>query len=429
MRKLLTFFAFVLTGVALTAVPAPAQAAPVWYYSASTGATYVNVLNSTVSSDLTAQTSISGGPSKTAQNSTAAVDVSKLLSVGAAQTKTSAVNTGNEVTMTSWARTAGVNLLNGLITADALETTTTTVGKADGTVSATGETKLLGLKIIGVKLPLTIPKNYSVSIPGVATITANTTIQKGDSELSSTNSWALAVQLLKPRDGYAAGVTLIVNPMVQYITGVEPSSEPARLAGFSFSSRVQANVGDAVKVVSDPTAYIGVPMAGSNGNTLKNSTVSANVPGVLTLGTLTSTSTSSRDEVGNADVLTTNKTAGINVLGGLVKADAIEVSAHGVYKLNTQTNKFEYTSELKMTTLNLVIAGQAIPVNVGPNTTLNILGLGKVELNKQVTYPGSKMNRIDGLKITLDTAQAGLPVGATIEFAIAATIITPGSNG
>ncbi len=80
---------------------------------------------------------------------------------------------------------------------------------------------------------------------------------------------------------------------------------------------------------------------------------------------------------------------------------------------------------MKMTTVNLVIAGNAIPVNVSPNTSIDVAGLGKVELNKQGVDAGKKINRIDGLRITLNTAQAGLPpVGAVIEFAIAATQMT-----
>ena len=72
----------------------------------------------------------------------------------------------------------------------------------------------------------------------------------------------------------------------------------------------------------------------------------------------------------------------------------------------------------------LVIAGQAIPINVSPNTAIDVAGLGRVELNKQGVSESQKINRIDGLRITLNTAQAGLPVGAVIEFAIAATQMT-----
>lgn len=430
MRKLLTFAAVVMTSVAFTAVPAPAHAAPTWFYTAWTGATYVNVLNSTVSSDLTAQSAVSGTGDRTSSNSTAAVDVSKLVSVGAAQSTTSATNNGGSVTMKSWARTAGVKLLDGLITADALETTTTTVGNADGTAAApTSDSKLLGLKITGVNVPINIPKNWVVTIPGVAVISANYSLQTNEKGLYGTRAWALTVQLLKARDGYQAGVTIGINPIAQYLQQGDPEAVSATVSGYSYSSRVQADVGDGVKVVSNPTALLTVPLSTSDGETRQNSTASASVPGLLTLGALKSTNVSNRDDQGNANVTATNQTAGLNLLGGLIKADAIQVSATGRYQYNAQTQKFDYTSEMKMTTVNLVIAGQAIPINVSPNTKIDIAGLGAVELNRQEVVPSSRANRIYGLRITLDTAKAGLPVGAVIELAVASTTIKAGSKG
>lgn len=421
-RKLLSLFAFLATVFALVAVPSPsAQAAPVddWNYSANTGATYVKALGSTVSSDLTAATAISGGPARTSSNSTAAANVTGLLSIGAAETKTWATKSGGNIQIDSWARVAGVNLLNGLIKIDAVESTVTTTGKPDGTSSAVGNHKLLGIKILGVNLPVDIPKNYAVNIPGVAAISLNSTFHAGTSELAGTRSWAVAVQLLKPRDGFNAGTIIIASPVNHYLQEAVPAANAPRLGGFAYSSRIQAKVGTQISVVSDPTAYTGTPFNGSNGTTLRNSTATVSLPGIATLGTLTSTSTSSRDSTtGNADITNTNKTVGLNLLGGLIKADAIEVTA------SAKLVDGKWTQSMKMTTVNLVIAGQQIPINVSPNTSIDVAGLGKVELNKQGVSESQKINRIDGLRITLNTAQAGLPVGAVIEFAIAATQMT-----
>ncbi|WP_028654584.1 choice-of-anchor P family protein [Nocardioides sp. J54] len=420
-RKLLSLIAFLATATALVAVPAPAQAAPVddWNYSANTGATYIKALGNIVSSDLTAQTAINGGPARTHSNSTAAANVLNLASVGAAETRTTATKDGANIKIESWSRTAGVSLLNGLIKLDAVESTVVTTGKPDGTSSAVGNHKLLGIKILGVNLPVNIPQNYGVNIPGVAAISLNTTYHAGTSELSATRSWAVAVQLLKSRDGYDAGTVIILSPVNHYLQEATPAANAPRLGGFAYSSRIQAKVGTQISVVSDPTAYTGTPFDGSNGNTLRNSTATVSLPGIATLGTLTSTSTSKRDSSnGNAEITNTNKTVGLNLLGGLIKADAIEVTA------SAKLVDGVWTQSMKMSTVNLVIAGQKIPIDVAPNTAIDIAGLGKVEINKQGTLPAQKINRIDGLKITLDTAQAGLPVGAVIELAIAATQMT-----
>lgn len=427
MRKLLSFIVFALAGVALVAVPAaPAQAAPTWFYTAWTGATYANVLNSTVNSDLTAQSAVAGTGDASNSNSTAGVDVTGLASVGAAQTRTTATNSTGGVTVTSWARTAGVSLLDGLISADALETTTTSVGKSDGTLgSVTTDSKLVNLKIVGIEVPLNIPKNWSVTIPGVATVNANYTLQATEKGQHRVLAWALGVQLLKARNGYGAGATIVVNPLAHNFHQSDPEAE-VRVGGFAFATRAQAKVGDAVKIVSDPTAFRAVPIVTSDGAELSNSTASVNVPGLLTVGAVKSSNVSSRDEAKeNATVTSSNQTAKLNLLGGLITADAIGVTATGSYQRNAATGKFEYTSEMKMTTVNLVIAGQEIPIDVSPNTKINVAGLGLVEINKQVSAPATRANLIYGLRITLDTAQAGLPVGAVVELAVAHTIIYP----
>lgn len=419
-RKLVSLIAFVLMGAGLVAIPAtPAHAAvDEWNYSANTGATYIKALGGVVQSDLTAQTAIAGGAQGSQKNSTAAANVGTLVSVGAAETKTTSVKSGGNIELTSNARVAGVNLLNGLIKIDAVETTVTTTGKPDGTSSHVANTKLAGIKILGINLPLDIPKNYGVNIPGVAAISLNFSAHAGTQELSATRGWAVAVQLLKAQNGFDAGTTIVLNPVNHYLQEAVPADNAPRLGGFTYASRISAKVGTQINVVSDPTAFVATPFNGSNGNELRNTTATISLPGIATVGAITSTSTSKRDPNGDAEIVNANRTAKINVLGGLIKADAIQVEATG--KLVNGV----WTQSLKMTTLNLVVAGIQLPVNVSPNTAIDVLGLGKVELNKQAVAPGSKANRIDGLKITLDTAQAGLPVGAVIEFAIAGTLIT-----
>ncbi|WP_418060191.1 choice-of-anchor P family protein [Pimelobacter simplex] len=432
-RKLVTLVAFALGGAGLVAVPAPAHAAdPVyWSYSASTGATYIKVLDGVVQSDLTAQSGVTGGAkSSSSKNSTAAVKVLNLAEVGAVETKTDAVVqkalVGQTTTLKSFARTAHVSLLGGLISADALETNVTTTGRADGSASYTANSRLANIKIAGIKLPLNIPKNYAVTIPGVASVTLNYALHgkydQPEGDLAGTMAWAVGITLLKPLGGYSAGVTLLVNPVNQYLSEVAPASG-ASLGGTAYGTRIQAHVGDDIQVVSDPTARVGTPVGSSNGRTLTNSTLGVRVPGILTTGVISSTTTSKKDAYGNAEVTNTNQTAGINLLGGLVKANAIKVSAAG----KLQDGK--WTSTMDMQLVNLVIAGQKIPINVSPNTILNIAGLGKVALNLQQTSTnGAFQNAITAVKITLDTAQAGLPIGATVELGVAYTAIAPSAG-
>ncbi|GAA3681582.1 hypothetical protein GCM10022237_45630 [Nocardioides ginsengisoli] len=400
------------------AMPSSAQAANVaWAYNAATGATFIKAVGGVVQSDLTAQSAVSGGAfSRAASNSTVGGKVGQLLTVGAAETKTIAdydATTGTK--LTSWARTAGVSLLGGLIKVDAIETKSETLAKPDGTVTHTGNSSLLGIKIIGVDLPVTIPKNFSVTVPGVAIVSLNYDMSGTDANGAIALNWAIAVQLLKPQGDFNVGTTILVNPVNQSLLKAEPSGG-AVLGGFAFGTKIAANVGSDIKVVSDPTAQIGVPFSSSGGKTLRNTTATLAVPGLLNTGAITSTSTSTKNGK-DAEITTSNELVGLNVLGGLIKADAIKVTAHGKRVGST------WTGDMSMTLVNLVIAGQTIPINVSPNTTINIANLGKVEINRQVTNKNLRSNQIHAIRITLDTAKAGLPVGAVIEIGSAATII------
>ena len=434
-RKYIWLPVLAMLGLGLTAVPAPAQAADpiVWSYAASTGATYIKVLDGVVQSDLTAQSGVTGGAKGgSSKNSTAAVKVKGLAEVGAVETTTDAEVTPflgqTQTTLKSWARTAHVDLLGGLITADALETKVSSYARSNGTHGYTANSRLANIKIAGIKLPLNIPKNYSVTIPGVANVTLNYTmhgkVEQDEGDVVGTLGWAVGITLLKPLGGYSAGVTLLVNPVNQYLSEVTPSPG-ATFFGSAYGSQVKADVSDAVTVVSDPTARVITPMGGSEGRTKSNATLAVNVPGVLRTGVINSTTTSDKDAFGNGEITNTNRTAGINVLGGLVKATAVKVTASG------KLDEGKYTGGMKLELVNLVIAGQKIPIDVSPNTIINVAGLGEVSLNRQETSTagGAYQNKITAVKITLNTAQAGLPVGAVVELGVAYTAIAPPVNG
>ncbi len=422
MRKLATIFTVGLVGASVALAPTPtAQAADVVYtYQAATGGTQVKVLGNTVRSDLTAASSVSGGPqSATSKNSTAAVNVEGLIRTGAVETLTSATVESSGTTLTSAARTANVNLLNGLIKVDLVTTTASTTGHTDGTSSISGGTELAGIHIVGVDLPVNIPDNFVVRIPGVAAITLNyrqhTLFDGGIYDVG----WAIGVRLLEPRAGYPEGARVLVNPFVHILAEAGPTTG-ARLGGVAYGTRVRADVGDGIQVVSDPTARLGTPYFSSNGLTLENRVVGAHVPGLLTTDEIISTSTSTKNGK-NAEIHNTNELAGLNVLSGLITADAIKVVAHG------KLVDGDWTSRMRMTFVNLVIAGAEIPIDVSKNTIIDVAGLGKVAINRQTTNTapnkGIYQNQINGIRITLSTERAGLPVGAVVEIGFASTLI------
>lgn len=412
LRFLLLPLALVL---ALVGLQAPAQAADAkWGYVATAAGTTIKAGSGLVISNQTAQSAITGtAVPNTSKQSVATVEAKGVVRTGAVETSATAkaVTGGTEVK--SWARTAGVNVLNGLITADAVESHLTTIARPDGTLTSTGGTRLVGIKIAGINLPVDIPKNYTVTIPNIATVTLNAYANHSASGGTASQGWALGVALLRSQGTVPSGATIIVNPMYQTVIPATPTA--AGLTGHAYGTKAVAKVGDSVTVEAPATAMLRTPPGGSGGKTLRNTTLGVNVPGVLSTGAVESTSTSSRfgtNEL-DADVRNTNELARVNVLAGLVTADAIKVTAHSRRVNGT------CSGSASMTLVNLKVGGTTIPLNVAPNTTIKVGDLAKVVVNQQIRQGCGTLAR--GVYITLLKPQGELPVGAEIEVAKAAT--------
>jgi hypothetical protein len=402
--------------VSLMGVPATAGTGT-YQYAAYTGGTLIRAAGTTISSDLTAQSAISGNSvPNSSTNRVASVHVGDIANVGVVETSTTAASFGllGGVRIHSHAKTAGVNLLGGLIKADAVETDVITTGIPGQPLTSEGVTKYVNLRIVGVELPVNIPKNYKVQVPG-ATIVINASYsQELDGGVLTHTGYGLGIWLLNPYQGAPTGSTIILNPTFAGMAPPVPVEQPT-VGGYAYGTQVLASAGSDVKGQVGKTATVGVPPGSSGGKLARNTTATVKVPGVINLGAVTSTSQSFA-EPGYADVTTTNEIAGVNLFNGLITADALKV---------VSTSKKEngvLTRSMKLTFVNLVVAGNPIDIDVAPNTTINVAGLGKVVINDQIKTFNA--NRIRGIYIKLLEPNGGLETGAEVEVAVAASWIT-----
>jgi len=404
--------------VSLMGLPAANGGTGTYQYAAYTGGTLIRAVGTTISSDLTAQSAISGNfTPNSSTNRVSSVHVSTIANLGVVETSTTAANFGlnGGVRIHSHAKTAGLNLLNGTIRADAVETDVITTGVPGQPLTSEGVTKYVNLRIVGVELPVNIPKNYKVTIPGLATIVINASYsQELDGGVLTHTGYGLGLWLLNPYQGAPTGSTIILNPTFAGMAPPVPVEQPT-VGGYAYGTQVLASVGSDIKGQVGKTATVGVPPGSSGGKLARNTTATVKVPGVINLGAVTSTSQSFA-EPGYADVTTTNEIAGLNLFNGLITADAMKVVA---------TSKKEngvLTRSMKLTFVNLVVAGNPIDIDVPPNTTINVAGLGKVVINDQIKTFNA--NRIRGIYIKLLEPRGGLETGAEVEVAVAASWIT-----
>ncbi|HEY2166830.1 MAG TPA: choice-of-anchor P family protein [Jatrophihabitantaceae bacterium] len=382
------------------------------------GGSIVHAVNGTVTSALTAASSIEGPRLQTDTNSAASINVADLVQAGAVSTSTSSFAIPGGVEVLSHARTAGVSLLGGAIKVDAVDTFATST-YIDGLTSSDTFTTLVGLHVAGKKIPVNIPKNFQINIPNIARLILNVqyTVQQDGAVM--TQGAGLYLSLLKPRGQNAIGAEVMLNPTYSAIQLVNPTLNHY-VAGHAYGSRITAGVGQLVNIQSDPTAPISMPGGGTNGVTNYNTIAAADLAPLLQVGAVT-TSATGTDTSSVLDATTTSEIAGLNLLNGLIKVDAIKVTAHAHGTVNGSGALTSPFTDGSATLVNLIIAGKKISLNTSPNTVINVLNLGTITIDS--IQSTSTAILVKALDIKISTAQAGLPVGAEIQLGVASASV------
>lgn len=404
----------VLSGVAgsIAAAAAFVVAAPVANAAGSTvphlvgsaaGST-VSALSGAVTSGPTAASSVNTlTPGRVSSNAVAQANVAKVLNLGAVTTQTATESVAGGLAVVAHARTAGVNLLNGAVTVQAVDTTATST-LVGTTVASTVHTDYVGLSIGGKPVKATSKPNTVIRVPGVVKVVLNYEKTTHGASAGSATGAGLLVTVLN-----GAGAIVTLNPVHSSITQVGQGYAP--LTGFAYATRVFATVDGAVNVYSGPTGATAMPPAGTHGRNVSNNTAAVNLPNVATAGAAGSTA---NGVVGNlhSEARESVSIAKVNLLGGLIRADALTGTADVSLRSGHPPVA---TANCKL--VNLVIDGHAIPVNAAPNSTISVGNLATVYLNRQVLT--GRTASVVVLEVVLTTAGYGLPAGADVQVGVA----------
>jgi hypothetical protein len=422
--RVLAVGAATVLAASVSAVPlSPASAATGYAYFGATGGTQIQAVGTTISSSMTAMSQVAGvsNPASTS-NQLATVKAAPLANIGAVKTSETATRAGDGWKLEGTARTAGVNLLNGLVKVDAVETATSAQLNSTEPAAGTGSTRFVNLTIAGKSYPVDLPRNTTVTVPGIATVVLNYQNIGTAGGALVTQGAGMVVTLLKAQGTAAIGSTIVLNPSFGL---VQQASAPggASLGGVAYGAFVLAHAGDNVEAKTTRAAYEVMPMMGTNSLVLENHTARASLSGVLNATTIASTAEGLSSPALNYAKLAT-RTARVNVfpslLGSLIHADALGSDA-SVSKENGVTTMTGHSQFV-----NLVVAGQKIAADVGPNTTIHVDNLGYVTLNEQKQWAidgFAHVEQVIALHIVLDTARAGLPVGAEIQLGVSQAIV------
>lgn len=375
------------------------------------GGSQVRAANNTITSDLTAASNMNvwGHADLKDSAKAAGVSVPNLVSADGVTTSTESRTISGGFELISHAKTAGVRLLGGAITLDAVDTTAT-ARIVNNKVSSDTRTTFVGLKIAGRRMPVSVRKNFNLTIPGIAKVVLNQSFTSTSGSQVMTIGTGLYLSLLKPRGNNAFGAEVFLNPTYAALGTASPDSDHG-LGGKAYATRVTADAGKLAHVQSDPTVPVAVAGDGTHGKTVTSSVAGVNLSTALKVGAIKTTAVGTNGTT-RQNVETTAQAAGINLLNGLITADVVKSDAH----ISGPTGG-PYTVTATSNLAHLRIAGKAIPIGVKPNTVIKVAKLATVTINEQTKSTHSVTVR--ALVIELSTAAYGLPVGARVEVASA----------
>jgi hypothetical protein len=375
------------------------------------GGSLVRAVDNTVTSDLTAASSINNEGLVSDSNSAASVTVASLLDTGAAVTSTKSVAVPGGYSVISEAKTAHVSALGGLITADAIDTISTAT-VVNNVASHSVKSTFVNLKVGATHVPVNVAPNTIIRIPNIATVALNYELSFAQANKSFNIGIGAYVSLLKPRGENAVGAELAISPTYAALGPVTVPPSGHFLYANAYGTSVSVKVGSLAGIQSDPTAPITMAAAGTDGRTVTSQLAGVHLDPVASVGAVTdsiygtNTSTAYDGRAGS-------RIGAVNLFNGLIRADAIG-SATRVHGLASATVP---TVTGSSTLVNLVINGKTIPINTSPNTTINLLNVAKVTINQQIR-PNNRSMIVRALDIKLSTAAYGFPAGAEIQVAV-----------
>jgi hypothetical protein len=400
-----------LTG---TAGPAGAAAFPKLDFTGNAYGSEVTlaggVINSGPSAPVVLGCIFAGGVQRT--NTIASVSALPALATGTVSTSASTTQASGMVTSKTTATIQRVNLLLGMVKADAITADSATTYTSSGFQTSAAGSGFVNLVVAGHAESGTPPANTTVPLPGIGYVILNQQTVSSSGQALTVNMIHIVITVSSPLG--ASGANIVVSHASSDLEGPIQAIVDGHAYGTS------AAVSPVIK--SGPSAEVWVPCQGTGGTVHTNSTVGVAIPGVLSSGTVSNTS---EGTVSNQDgsAQTTSSVESLNLGGGMVTADAIHASARA-----SDTNGGKPTfSSTGSSFLNLVVNGQAESSPVPPNTMIPIPNVGTLWLDRIIQTHTSIEVRMIELIVTAPNNPLGLTVGLDVRVAVAEASVHPTS--
>jgi len=345
--------------------------------------------------------------------------VQTVLHTGVIENTGTASNSASSSDVQETSHVANASVLNGLITATAVEArahmTLTSTGfnnhlnPSDGTTGST----LTDLRIDGVQISADAAPNTTIQLPnGIGRVVLNEQTSFG-SKFGFPQPSGIRVNALHV---YVDEFYGFKGDFVIAHAETRLSPSPAGLIGFAYLSKATGTVGAIATAKSGPQNLVNMPCPGTGGVDRTSTSAGVDIPAPAgsaysnLVHTATSTSTVNgqifKDGNGVATGAATESKEliqSVSLLDGRIRADAIFSDSKTV-ATNTGVVSFDNGSYLT----NVRIDGTTLSASVGPNTGIDLPGIGRVVLNYQrcVAQDGTTQPSCSGLHFSALTIHA-----------------------
>lgn len=327
------------------------------------------------------------------------------------RTTASANSTEDETT----SRLEGVSVLGGLISADAIVAVSRTTATARTASSSDAGTSFVNLKIAGKQVDPSVLPSTPFNLPQLGVATLNRQKRSGNGKITSSLTVDMIVIDVTSANTYGLpiGSQIVIGHAA---SGWRRGAPDVALGGTAYATLASATVPSVLSAGSGATALQSLGCTGTKGETITNNVTNIGIDGVATVGV---GETSAFGDAGVAR--TTAKLQRVALLAGMVSASEIRA----VSQTSIIGGK-RVRSAVGSGVVGLKVLGLPVPAAmVGPNTKIDLPGVGYLVINEQIIPDASSDDRmtVNGLRIVVTKANAlGLPVGATIILGHATSI-------
>jgi len=358
-----------------------------------------------------------GTGGRTLTNSVTGVDAKNVLSARAIATSVYTNKTTTNAALTSVANVTGVNGLGGRITADGVKAVADVSVGATSITTQYGRSVFTNLRVLGQPVAANVAPNTRINLPGFGYVVLREVARGGDGRSSA----SINVNMIKIviTTSNSIGVPVGSQIIVGHANGSYRRALSASLVGgFAFAATTRSSVA-AIENRTGRAAAIYLGCLGTGGATLSNNVAGisdSGMPQIVASGTGRTTANGSVVAAG-ASATTTAEVQSVNLLGGLITADAVKAVAKSTY--GTGGGKSSTDGSLFT---NLRVLGAVVSTPVAPNTRVELPGVGYAILYQRALVQGSTGARTGATMIHVfvtTTNALGLPVGTEILVASA----------